>query len=126
MFSLSVKFLDIVVAAILFEMYPAGIMLFTAWLFRREVWYRRISVTTVFLISLSMVSLVFANVSQVARFSVVGAAFLWRSLIGVVLVVGAIVAVSLSVFGLRWGTDLSGELSRGPEVRSLERLGQGL
>ena len=120
LFAWSVKFIDITVAAILFEMYPVGIILFASWLFRGEMRYRRVTVTTAFLISLSMVGLVFANVSQVSGFGVVGPAFLWRSLIGVALVAAAIVAVSLSVFGLRWGADLSAELSRGPEVRSLE------
>ena len=120
LFAWSTGFIDITVAAILFEMYPVGIILFASWLFRGGTRFRRITVTTVFLISLSMVGLVFANVSQVAGFGVVGAAFLWRSLVGAALVAAAIVAVSLSVFGLRWGADLSRELSRGPEARSLE------
>ena len=40
LFAWSIRFIDITVAAILFEMYPVGIMLFAAWLFRGETRYR--------------------------------------------------------------------------------------
>ena len=120
LFAWSIKFIEISVAAILFEMYPVGIILLASWLFKGETRYRRITPTTALLVLFSVGGLVFANASQVAGFGVLDLSFLWRSLIGVTLVVAAIVAVALSVFGLRWGADLSEELSRGSDPRALE------
>ena len=109
-FAWATRFLDIAVVVVVFEMYPAGIMLLIGWLFRRDGRHRSVTVVTVLMVGVSMVGLVLANASQVADFGSVGAAFLWRSFIGVGLVAVAMVAAALSVYGLRWGADMGAEL----------------
>ena len=119
-FAWAIRFMDVSVAAVLFEMYPAGIMFVMAWLFRQEGRYRRVTVVTIALIALSMAGLVFASASQITDFGSLNSVFLWDSVVGVGLVALAIVAASLSVYGLRWGADLSGELSQVPGGKSAD------
>lgn len=54
-----------------------------------------------------MFGLIFANASQFGEFDGIAALFPLNSAIGILIVVASIGAVSLSVFGLKWGTDLS-------------------
>ena len=60
-FALSVKFLNIAVAAILFETWPIFVILLTARLFRDEERYQSISFKTVMLVFLSMLGFVFCH-----------------------------------------------------------------
>ena len=101
-------------------MYPAGIMFVIAWLFREDERYRRVTFATVGLIVLSMAGLVFANASQITDFGSLKPAFLWDSAVGVGLVGLGIVGGSLAVYGLRWGVDVSGELSEGPGRKAVD------
>ena len=123
LFAWSLRFIDIMVAAILFEMSPVGTILFASWLFRGDTRYRRVTVTLMLVLSLGLIGVVFANVIQVSGFGAVGVAFVLRSLMGVALVLAAIVAVSLSVFGVRWGVDLGGRLSGRGGAGCLELYG---
>lgn len=88
-----------------------GTILCASWAFRGGERYRRLGGFLALLLSLCVAGVVFANLSQVPGFESVGVRFLWESALGAALVLGAIFAVALSVFGVRWGVDLSRALS---------------
>ena len=108
-FAWSVKFIDVTVAAILYETYPVVIILALGWLFKEEGRYQKITFTMFFLILLSLAGFVFAIASQTGEFT--GSILNWNSAIGVVLVVAAAIGSGICAFGLRWGSDLSEDLS---------------
>ena len=110
-FALSLKFIDVAVAAILFETWPVFIILLAAWLFRGEGRFRKIGFGTVGLICLSLAGFVFAVASQGAGFSSLDLGLFWRAVFGVALVVVGTVLAALPAFGWRWSADLSNDLS---------------
>ena len=118
LFAWSLRFIGITTAAILFETGPVLVILFAARIFGREERYRKITLTTVALILLSMAGFVFAIASQ--TFSLNDSVFLLNSLIGVILVFLALLLQAFVAFGLKWSTDLSKELSGGTEVKATE------
>ena len=120
LFAWSIQFIDIAVAAVLFEIYPVGIIFLASWVYRYERRYWRITITAVALIMLSMVGLIFANASQITELDGFRSLFPLISVIGIYLVVAAVIAVAFSVFGLKWGTDLTGSLKCGGSNVGLE------
>ena len=120
LFAWSLRFIDIMVAVILFEVSPVGTILCASWAFRGGGRYRRLGGFLLFLLSLCVAGVVFANLSQVPGLEAVGVRFLWNSALGAGLVMGAVFAVALSVFGVRWGVDLSRALSVGRPAVSVE------
>lgn len=51
LFAWSIQFIDIAVSAVLFEIYPIGIIFLTAWVYRKEGRYQKITLTAVVLCS---------------------------------------------------------------------------
>ena len=119
LFALSGRFLNIAVIAILFEIYPVVIIFLASWLFRGEGLYRRVSLSAKLLVVLSIFGFIFALAGQRDDFlDVFTLASFGNSVVGVILVLGAILGTGLSVFGWKWGWDLSRELSTDAEPNS--------
>ena len=110
----SVRFLDVAVVAVLFEVYPVLIIFVASRVFRDTRQYRRLGGLSKLLILMSMFGFIFAVVSQNAGFfdSFAGASLL-NLLLGICLVAGAILGCGASVFGWRWGRDLGSEMTSG-------------
>ncbi len=119
-FPLSVRFVNVMVSAVLHEVYPIFLVLFLGWLFRDDGRYRRFTPGAFlpFLLSLAG-GVVLAVASQTGDFMAI---FLgWKSAVGVALVLAGALGSNLCVFGLRWGVSLADELScRREDIRSLE------
>ena len=125
LFIWSVKFIDIAVAAILYETWPVLLIFLTAWLFREEARYRRISLTTWLLVLLSMAGFSFALASQTADFGSLWDIFSDGSYVGAILAILSTIAWSLTAFSFRWGANLGREVTqsagqRGTDYLSLE------
>ena len=118
-FPWSVRFVNVMVSAVLYEAYPILLVLFLGWLFRHEGRYRRFTPGAFLPFLLSLAGVVLAVASQTGEFMAI---FLgWKSAVGVALVLVAALGSSLCVFGLRWGVSLADELScRREDIRSLE------
>ena len=120
LFAWSVKFIDIAVSAILFETWPVFMIFFAARLFKDEGRYQKITFTTMLLIFLSTSGFFFALVSQAIDISSFDKPLLWNSVIGMLLVVSGTIAAGFTVFGWKWGTNLSAELSGRSDDKSLD------
>ena len=120
LFAWSVKFIDITVAAILFETWPVFVILFSTWLFKEDLRYRRITPMTIILVFLSVAGFVFAIASQTVEVSVFQDIVNLNSLIGAVLVSLAAITVAFVAYGFKWGADLSQDLAKGEDAKSLE------
>ena len=103
LFIWSVKFIDIAVAAILYETWPVLLIFLTAWLFREEVRYRRISLTKWLLVLLSMAGFSFALASQTADFGSLRDIFSDGSYVGAILAILSTITWSLTAFRLQVG-----------------------
>ena len=107
-FTLSLGFVDVSVAAILFETWPILMVLLIVFLFRDEDRYQRNMLSVVPLMLMGFVGFGFVVISQFGGFS--GDYDFVSLLLGVGLaVVGAGVS-SLGAFTFRWGADLSSDL----------------
>lgn len=110
LFAWATRFVDISVAAILFESWPIFLILLTASLFKDEMRYRKVTKDMVLLLVIGFVGFVFVGASQEGGFGD------WRdrqmadTLIGLGIVLMAVISASFSAFGFRWGTDLSRSL----------------
>ena len=119
-FALSTRFIQIPVSVLLFEMYPIAIILMTSWIFRKTDRYHRLTPRASLPVILALSGLLFANASQLSGLGALTPAFLWTSLIGMTAIALGIASASMSVFGLKWGTNLSNELSRTSAPRDTE------
>lgn len=118
----SVKYIDISIATILFEIWPVFMILVAYRLFEEEGRYRKITFTMLSLTLLSLAGFVFAIASQTVEVESVSAFIevLWESRAGVGLVLAAIVATTFITLSWKWGAHLSREVSDEGKERSLE------
>ena len=103
LFVWSTRFVDVGVAAVLFEVWPLLLVAATGWWFRSEGRFGRITLTMGLLLAGGLVGSALVAVSQGGLASVLpraGVAF------GLVLALGSAVAVALAAGLFRWGADL--------------------
>ncbi len=106
LFALSTRFIDVSVAAILFETWPIFLIMLTAFLFRGANRYRKITPDVVLLLVIGFLGFWFVASSQTGGFGNWGDSRVASTLIGIFVVVLAIAATSLAAFAFRWGVDL--------------------
>ena len=106
LFALSTRFIDISVAAILFETWPILLILMTAFLFRGEQRYRRITPGMMLLLLVGFLGFAFVAASETGGFGDSSDTKSLDTLIGIVIVVFAIFTAGLSAFAFRWAADL--------------------
>ena len=119
LYAWSTQFVDVSVAAALYETWPIFLVIFTGWLFRLEARYRKITQKTIFPFVFALIGIASVIVSQAGGFgSFFSADTGWINLaIGVALAFGAVGLSTLSAFGFRWAADLASELSESPDNR---------
>ena len=103
LFVWSTRFVDVGVAAVLFEVWPLLLVAATGWWFRSEVRFGRITVTMGLLLVGGLAGSVLVAVSQGGLASVLPGSGV---ALGIVLALGSAVAVALAAGLFRWGADL--------------------
>ena len=99
LFALAIRFVDVSVAAILFETWPIAVILLTASLFRRESRYSKIRREMLLLLVMGFVGFWFVAASQSGSFGALGDARFLTTLVGIGLVVLAAFAASVAAYG---------------------------
>ncbi len=102
----STRYIDISVAAILFETWPILLILMTALLFRGEGRYRKITLGVILLLLVGFLGFAFVAASETGGLGVWNNAASLDTLIGIVIVVIAVFVAGLSAFAFRWAADL--------------------
>ena len=100
LFAWSVRYVDVAVAAVLYEIWPISIIFATALLIRRR--YERVNGETVSLLVMCFVGVTFVVISQSGDITI---ADVFSTAVGCALVMGAVAVTTLAVFGFRWGSD---------------------
>ncbi len=109
MFAWSVRYIDVGVGAVLFETWPAVMIVLASLLFRGSGRYRPLSGYTVLLVVLSLSGFLVSLLGQVPGGSLSGGG--WSStLMGGGLTGLGVLAGALFAFGIRWGADLGAEV----------------
>ena len=106
-FALATRFVDISVAAILYETWPIAVILLTALLFRGERRYRKIKPDVMLLLAIGFLGFSFVATSQTGGFGNWGDSQFTDTLIGIGLVLLAIGSAAMGAYGFRWGADLN-------------------
>ena len=111
----STQFIDVSVAAALFETWPLFLVILTGWLFRTEARYRKINAKTVFLFGVAVLGMASVIASQAGGIGAFVSADTGGGgvnlAIGVALALFAVGIATLSAYGFRWAADLASELS---------------
>ena len=113
LFAWSASVVDVAITAVLYETWPLGMVLLTAWLFRSEDRYQRIGPVTalafvVAVVGVGLIALSHAgdvHLTQMGEY-VTNAPYALAG--GVGLALGAAVLTSLNSFGFKYGADLAG------------------
>ena len=119
-FALSARFVNVSVAATLYELSPAFVMLLTARLFRGRKRFRKLTKTTLGLTAVSFAGAGLAVASQNRGGTLAGG--LPRIALGAGLGTLSAVLASFSAAGFKWGADLSSELRGGERDAGMETL----
>ena len=126
-FAWSTRFVDVSVAAILFETWPILLILLMARLFPGGTRYREPAPEMLFLLVVGLAGFAFVVVGQAGGFANVQTGNLSVVIVGVILAVLGAVATSFTAFSFRWGTDVVHEIPQesrlGIGEQSLEMFG---
>ena len=106
-FALATRFIDVSVAAILFETWPIFLILLTAILFRGEARYRAIKTDVLLLLVIGFLGFCFVAGSETGDFGNWNDSQFIYTIIGVGVVILAIILTTVSAYQFRWGVDLS-------------------
>lgn len=107
----SAQFIDVSIAAVLYETWPILFIILTGWLFSREKRYRKISARILVLFFVAFLGVASVIASQAGGLGNLWDTSLFALGLGVVIVITAGVLTSLTAFGFRWGSNLASELS---------------
>ena len=105
LFAWSARFIDVSVASAIFEIWPVTSLLLTAYLFKDDDRYKKITLGKLLLLALAFVGFLFVAGSQTGEFLNWISMGFWETGIGVVLVLLAVVVASFVAFTFRWGDD---------------------
>ena len=104
------RFIDISVAAILFETWPVLSVVFLSCLFRNEKRFNKLTVDTLLLLVLALVGFAFVVVSQVEQIDGIDGIALPALMLGITLGLGAAIVGALAVYSFKWGFDLAADI----------------
>ena len=122
LFVWSTQFIDISVAAILFEIWPIILIFLMLRLLKEEGRYRRITLGMFLMLAVSFIGFVFVVLSQEGAKGIVDSSSSMNLAIGIGLVLAAAIAASLTAFSFKWGSDLSKELPGGDDGEEKESV----
>ena len=107
LFSLSARYVDISVAAVIYELYHVGVIWLTVYLFRKEEGtYRQVTFTTLLLMSVGFAGIGFVVFAQTGVFWGLGGLPGWSILWGLLLSVSATVAAACAAYAFKWSRDV--------------------
>ena len=115
LFTLSIGFIDVAVAAVLFELSPFMLCLIMAWLYRRERRYRNLSWAAIvgFALGLLGAGMVILSQTNVDIMGDIGAGALDGAMaLGSALAVLGAALAAVNGVGFKWATDLAAGLAR--------------
>ena len=118
LYAWSTQFVDVSVTAVLFETRPIFLVILTAYLFKAEARYRKITAKTVLFFGGAILGMASVIASQAGGFGSFFSADAdgWINLAaGVALALCAIGLAVLTAYGFRWAADLASELSNNDE-----------
>lgn len=112
-FTWSGQFVDISVTTVLYEIWPLLLIALTAWLYRHEGRYGKVSFGTFVLVIPALIGIALVAMSQIGRFAdVLGySADVWSTILGVLLALVAALLAPLMAFGFKWSSGLGSMLS---------------
>ena len=110
LFAWSTRYLDVSVAATLFETWPIFLIVLTAILYRYQARYHKITFSTIWLLVAGFIDFAFVTVSQTGGFGNSNDSEFIDTMIGLAIIVITALVASLPAFGFKWGTDLSESL----------------
>ena len=112
LFALSIRFVDVSVATVLWAIWPIIFIFLTARILNDEERYRKITPEMLLFLIVGFVGFALVVVGQAGGLGGTNQSELPRSylVIGVCLAIAAAIATSFMAFGFKWGSDLSGEL----------------
>ena len=124
LYAWATKYIDVAVAAALFETWPVFLVVLTGRLFRQEARYRKATLKTAFVFGFAVLGTTLVIASQAGGFGAfVSSRSEWSDLLtGVALTMGAVGLVALSAYGFRWAADVASELSATFSGASRSRL----
>ena len=111
-YSWSTQFIEVASTTVLYQTWPIILIGLTAWLFKDERRYRRITLRTYVLFVLAFIGVGSVIASQAGGLDGFEVSSLPDLGVGATLVVIAAVLVALGAFGYRWSVDLVSELRR--------------
>ena len=128
LYAWAARFIDISIAAALYETWPIMFAIIAAWVFRRDSRRGKITPMSVLLVVVALVGVGTLAASQAGGLSGLsglqsgGEARLLTVGLGVALALAAAVGAAMGAFGFRWAADVAAELPNGGERggRSLE------
>ncbi|MYC34337.1 MAG: hypothetical protein F4X64_14330 [Chloroflexi bacterium] len=110
LFALATRFIDVSVASVIFETWPIVSLFVTAYLFRHEGRYQKITLGMVLLLALAFIGFFFVASSETGvLLNFIGVGSLETG-VGVILVILAVVIASFVAFTFRWGEDFNNVL----------------
>ena len=112
LFALATRFIDVAVASVIFETWPIVSLFVTAYLFRHEDRYQKVTLGMVLLLALAFVGFFFVAGSETGvLLSSIGVDSL-GTWVGVLLVLLAVAIASFVAFTFRWGEDFNNVLKK--------------
>ena len=115
LYAWSTQYIDVSIAAALYETWPIFLAFLTAWLFRSQGRYRRITNKTIFMFALAVLGMALVIASQAGGFGAFVSADTGGGginlALGVALALGAILTNAFGALGFKWVADLASELS---------------
>ena len=110
LFSLSARYVDISIVAVIYELYHIGVIWLTAYLFRHERRFRQVTFTTFLLMSTGLAGIGFVIFAQTGTFRGLDETSIWGIGLGLGWSVAAAVAAACAGFAFKWGSDLGRDL----------------
>lgn len=114
LFSASVRFVDVSISAVLFDLWPIFIILLIAWLLPDEGYRKNLQGILPFL-TVAFIGLGFVVISQIGGFQF-GGGVASRLALGILLALLSALAGALTGFTFRWGRDLAERLRAASDV----------
>ena len=121
-FAWATRFVDISIAAILFELWAVFIIFFMHYLYKNEKIYKKIDSMTIILIMFGFAGVAFIISSQSGKLNYLASGSLPEFTLGLLLaVIGAVIS-AFAAFNFRWSTNLSSEIVANSEVHDVQSL----
>ena len=111
LFAWSTNYVDISVSTILYEVWPLFLIWITAYLYKHDARYSKISYASLPLLILPFIGYMLAIASQSGELPLIFNEGISSTIKGAMLALGAAILAPMMAFGFKWGSDLSSEIT---------------